>query len=55
VSSLGLIAAAERHAERIAIEEADGATITYRELFARARRRAGELAPGDVVEVPALW
>lgn len=54
MNTLGLIAAAERHADRIAIEEADGASITYRELFARAHRRARTLARGDVVEVPAV-
>jgi acyl-CoA synthetase (AMP-forming)/AMP-acid ligase II/nucleoside-diphosphate-sugar epimerase len=46
-------AAAGRHADRIAVEDADGRGVTYAELLGRARRAAGAIAAGSIVELAA--
>jgi acyl-CoA synthetase (AMP-forming)/AMP-acid ligase II/thioester reductase-like protein len=48
-----IVAAAERHAERVAIEDGGGRGVTYAELLAQARRAAGAIAPGSIVELDA--
>jgi len=48
-----IVAAAERHAGRVAIEDAGGRGVTYRELLGRARHAAGAIAAGSIVELEA--
>ncbi len=48
-----ILAAAARHGDRDAIEEADGTCVSYAALIARAREAAAAIAPGDVVELAA--
>ncbi len=48
-----ILAAAERYADRVAIEQADGTQVTYRELVERARSHASGKQRGDLVEVVA--
>jgi acyl-CoA synthetase (AMP-forming)/AMP-acid ligase II/nucleoside-diphosphate-sugar epimerase len=46
-----IVAAAERHAARVAIEDAGGRGVTYGELLGRARHAAGAIAAGAIVEL----
>jgi non-ribosomal peptide synthetase component F len=48
-----IVAAAERHADRIAIEDGEGRGVTYVELLARARRAACAIVAGSIVELEA--
>ena len=48
-----VLAAAERHAARVAIEEADDRRVSYAELLARARAFAKRCRPRQVVELVA--
>jgi non-ribosomal peptide synthetase component F len=55
MTALAMIAAAaERHADRIAVEDGEGRGVMYGELLARARHAAAAIAAGSIVEVPAV-